>query len=628
MYPWFKPRGHKLDTLVLSNFLYSDMRSDDALHRKRMEKRGREWIPKNLTGRHSLEAWGYRLGEWKGDYAEMMVEEGLKLGISTKKKSVEMMNFVWGTWRPSMQSYCEQDVEVTEKLYLKLHQKLIEMGLDPYDFHPKPGKDVIRLEHQVAEIIFRQERHGFLFDEEAAAKLYAHLIDRKTKLEDELQETFPPWFRNKGIVKPKASRSVKMTEFPDITVRRFGKNGKELKPYVGPPKCHYTEAGRRHLVTLPGKPTPVPVSEGSYTKVELEPFNPGSRDDVADRLIKLRGWRPIEFTNDGKPQVSEEVLNSLPYPEAKLLSEYFMVSKRLGQLSEGAKAWLKNVRPDGRISAGANTNGAVTGRMTHYGVANVPGVYDKKTGELLPYGREIRQLFIAPKGKVIVGCDADALELVCLAGFMAHYDGGAYIETVLNGDKSKGTDMHTVNGKALGIIREAAKTWFYAFIYGAGVFTLGVNAGATGSKNAITKRGEETKASFLKNLPALKKLIDAVQKKGKSQGWIRGLDGRRIPIRSLHAALNSLLQSAGAVFMKRALVLLDTKLQSLGLVPGDDYEFVANIHDEFQIEAKEEHAKEIGKHAEWAIAEAGRFYNFRCPLSGSSDIGLNWAETH
>ena len=607
LYPWFSPKGQVRDTLVMSYLAYSDMRDADFSMRRRLQKKGAEWIPGKLIGRHSLEAWGYRLGEWKGDYSQIKVAEAKEAGIPKD----QIVSYVWGTWSQDMQDYCVQDVEVTDKLWQKLCAKFKEWGIDPLDFNPKAGVDCVQLEHDVAEIMWRQEQYGFLFDEEKAAKLYATLSNRRQEIEEELQKVFKPWWRNRGRQVPAATRSVKRSDLDFVvTKRRFGKNGRELKPYVGPVKEHYTEG--------------VP-----YTKVSLEPFNPGSRQEAANRLMKLRGWKPTELTEGGEPKVSEETLKDLPFPEAKLLAEYFMVQKRLGQLSEGNKSWLKNVRRDGRIPAGVKSNGAVTGRMTHYGVANVPGIYDKKTGEKLPYGKECRELFIAADGKVIVGCDADSLELRCLAGYMARYDDGAYIKAVTEGKKEDGTDNHTMNAKALGgIFRETAKTWFYAFIYGAWFEKLGSVLGATGSRNAIIKVGKETQKKFLDRMPALKKIIKAVQRRAKKRGWIKGLDGRRIPVRKLNAALNTLLQSAGAVFMKRALVLLDRRLQGWGYTPGQQYEFVANIHDEFQIEADEEKAEEIKETAEWAIMMAGKFYDFACPLAGSGDIGRDWSATH
>jgi DNA polymerase-1 len=606
LYPWFKPKGQVRDTLVMSRLAYSDMREADFAFRAKKEKKGLEWIPGKFIGSHSLEAWGHRLGEWKGDYSEKKKAEGKELGIP----KAELDLWVWSTWNEEMQDYCVQDVIVTEKLWIKLRDKLIEWGLDPFDFNPPAGKDAIQLEHDVAAIMHRQEQYGVRFDEKKAAALYAHLTQRQNDLAAQLQEVFKPWWRNRGRKVTSKSRSVKRSDLPFVvTVRRFSKTGKELEPYVGPVKEHYTEGV-------------------FHTAVSLEPFNPGSREDVADRLKEFRGWKPLEFTKDGKPKVDEDTLKGLPWPEAKLLVEYFMVQKRLGQLASGEKSWMRNVRPDGRIGAAVIPNGAVTGRMTHRGVANVPSIYDKKTGELLPYGRECRELFTASEGKVQVGVDADALELRILGGYMARYDGGAYIDTILNGKKEDGTDMHSRNAAALGIFREAAKTWFYAFIYGAWHFTLGLEAGGTGTKSEITALGKKTQAAFLKNLPALAKLIDKVKARANSRGYIIGVDGRRIPIRKDHAALNTLLQSAGAIMMKRALVILDQRLPQLGYVTGKDWEFIINMHDEFQIDSNEDIAPTIKEEAQWSIAEAGRYYDFGCPLVGSGSIGLNWAETH
>jgi DNA polymerase-1 len=279
--------------------------------------------------------------------------------------------------------------------------------------------------------------------------------------------------------------------------------------------------------------------------------------------------------------------------------------------------------------------GAGTARMTHArpNIAQVPGLKDRKTGGVMPYGKECRSLFKARPGYVFVGCDADALELRCLAGYMAKYDGGAYIKTVLEGNKDLGTDMHSVNMRALVFTgRDPAKTWFYAFIYGAGDEKLGLIAQAP--KGTLARaRGKSDRAKFLKNLPAMGRLVAVTKAQAQSSGHIIAIDGRRIPSRSQHSALNTLLQSAGAIFMKRALVILEAKLQALGFKNSEqsndaDYEFVINCHDEWQIEAKEEHAETIGKAAKASIVEAGEAFNFACPLDGNYSIGATWADTH
>lgn len=540
LYPNWKPKGVVRDTMILTRLLWADIKESDF----KLKEQGR--LPGNLIGRHSLESWGYRLGDYKGDY---------KGG--------------WASWSPEMQAYCEQDVQVTTKLWERIQKRLSGEDGDKVPW----SEECVELEHSVAWIITRQERHGFAFDEAAAAALFGKLMERRAELEKELLAHFPP-------------KVVKTPFTPKVNNKTRGY-----------------------------------VKGVEVIKTDVIPFNPASRQHVAERLQAL-GWEPKEFGKDGTPTVDDEVLQALPYPQAKVLAELFMVDKRLGALATGKEAWLKKVK-NGRIHGRVVTNGAVTGRMTHLNpnMAQVPS-----SGA--PYGKECRGLFRAGKGKVLVGCDADALELRDLAGYMARHDGGAYIETILKGDKKLGTDMHTLNAKALGCDRDTAKTWFYAFIYGAGDYKLGATLGVTGSKAAVTTAGKASRARFLAKLPALGKIVEAVRRKVASKGYLIGLDGRKLRIRSDHAALNTLLQSAGAIQMKRALVILDDALQAKGLVPGRHYEFVANVHDEWQIEVDGDIAEEVGTTAAEAIRLAGEYYGFRCPLAGNYSIGRTWAETH
>lgn len=535
VYPDWKPRGVVRDTLLLSNLLYPK----EVIEGIDFDLAAKGRLPKNLIGRHSLEAWGYRLGEYKGDYKGP-----------------------WGAWSQVMQVYCEQDVTVTSKLW-KRQQDELATGW---------GEACVGLEHDLAWIIQRQERRGFAFDMKAAQALQGALAGRRAELEDELRVLFPP--------------KVIRTPFTP-------KVNNKVRGYVK------------------GVPT---------FKEKVVPFNPGSRKQVAERMVAY-GWKPSEFTKDGTPKVDDETLAGLPYPGAKELAGYFLIAKRIGQLAEGKEAWIRREKR-GRVYGRVIQNGAVTGRMTHRVIANVPRVGT-------PYGKEMRALFMASTGLVLVGCDADALELRCLAGFMARFDGGAYIKTVLEGRKEDGTDMHTLNAKALGCDRETAKTWFYAFIYGAGDVKLGSIILGTGvSRMRLAAQGKKDRAKFLAGLPAMGKLVKAVAKAIKTRGFLFGLDGRKLRIRSEHAALNTLLQSAGAVLMKKAQVILDADLRAAGLVPGQDYEFVITYHDEWQIEARPTLAAQVGTLAADAIRKAGEAFSFRCPLKGNFDIGNNWAETH
>lgn len=528
-------------------------------------KRGQ--IPPGHAGKHDLETWGYRLGKWKGDYSVVRKAKAKALGIKDK---AEVARFVWGAWNQDMQDYCVQDVEVTHALLESLNKSLSQGWSD----------ECVELEHGVAWVIARQERYGFAFDVEKAVKLHSTMVAHRSRINDKLQAVF----------KPKRVTSV-------------------FVPKVNNKKMGYVKG--------------VP-----FEKVKVVPFNPKSRQHMAERLQSL-GWEPNEFGKDGIPSVTDDILNLLPWDEAKLMAEFAMVEKRLGALASGREAWLKHER-NGRIHGGVVTNGAVTGRMTHQhpNIAQVPAATSRKTGEKQPYGHECRELFTVSKGKKLVGCDADALELRDLAGYMARYDGGDYIKVILEGRKEDKTDMHSVNARALGCARDTAKVWFYAFIYGAGDYKLGLILGVTGSVGKITRAGKSSRAKFMKNLPALGKLSEAVKEKVKKQGFLKGLDGRKLRIRKEHAALNTLLQSCGAIQMKRALLILDEGLQARGFVPGVNYEFVANVHDEWQIEVDPEIAHIVGEMAADAIRLAGEYYSFRCPLRGNYDIGTCWADTH
>ena len=343
------------------------------------------------------------------------------------------------------------------------------------------------------------------------------------------------------------------------------------------------------------------------TKTKTIPFNPASRQQIADRLMK-RGWKPTIFNeNSGEPKVDETVLAGIDMPEAEMLVEYLMLNKRIGQLGTGKQAWLK-LQKKGKIHGRVNHMGAVTSRCTH----NNPN-----TGQIpsvgAPYGKECRELFTSPEGYSLLGADASGLELRCLAHYMASYDGGAYVDVVLDGD------VHTTNQEAAGLpTRSNAKTFIYGFLYGAGDEKIGkiIGKGAT--------EGKRIKNKFLKKLPALKMLKDAVSRAAKDRGWIKGLDGRIIPIRHSHAALNTLLQSCGAIICKTWYVKIADALKEAGL----DAQIVAFVHDEVQVVVKKGQEDEAGKCIQLCMEEVEQHFQFRCKLDSEYQFGNNWADTH
>jgi DNA polymerase-1 len=338
---------------------------------------------------------------------------------------------------------------------------------------------------------------------------------------------------------------------------------------------------------------------GKRLKDDVEVFNPGSRQQIAKRLQE-KGWRPTKKTEKGQVIVDESTLAGVDIPEARAIAEYLLIQKRVAMV----ESWIESVSDDNRIHGKVITNGAVTGRMTHStpNMAQVPSVGSE-------YGPECRSLFTVEKGYKLVGCDAASLELRMLAHYMKDEQ---YAKEIVEGD------IHTKNQTAAGLeTRAQAKTFIYALLYGAGPAKIGKIVGGSAA------HGQKLIDTFLRNTPSLKRLRDKVEKLSV-QGSLPGLDGRRLFIRSSHAALNTLLQGAGAIVMKQALVLLDEQLRRNKL----DAKFVVNVHDEFQLEVKEEHAQRVGELAVDSIKKSGVVLGLRCPLDGEYKIGNNWSDTH
>jgi len=404
----------------------------------------------------------------------------------------------------------------------------------------------VALEHEVAFILTKQEKHGFKFNKKQAQCLLATLSGELADIEGTLQDTFPP------IVQKRTSE----------------KTGKELKD----------------IVTV---------------------FNPGSRQQIAERLQGL-GVKFPQKTEKGSIVVDEGVLSKIDLPEAKLIGRYLMLQKRITQIT----SWVEAAGDTDRVHGRVMTIGAITGRMTHMrpNMAQIPNSSSE-------YGPECRDLWTVDEGNKLTGIDASGLELRMLAHYMRD---PAYVKTVVEGSSKDGTDVHTMNMKAAGLTnRDQAKTFIYAFLYGAGAPKIGSIIGGDG------KAGARLMNKFLKNTPALLKLKNKVAAHA-TKGYILGLDGRRLWIRSEHAALNTLLQGAGAILMKKALIILHKKLKC-GIIEAH---FVANVHDEWQVEVEEEDADRVGRMAVAAIKEAGLHYNLRCPTSGEYKIGNTWKETH
>jgi len=505
-------KAEVFDTLVATRLLFPDVKEKDFQ---------RKDFPRDCIGRHSLKAWGHRLGDYKAQF-----------------------DTDWKTYSPEMLEYCIQDVEVTHTLYKMIETKGYSVS-------------AMKLEHDVAALIYKQELHGFTFDTDNAKKLYSKLNARRIEIEDELQVLFPP-------------EIVKTPFIPKVNNKARGYTKGEV-----------------------------------FYKENTVVFNPSSRHHISAKLIERYGWKPKEYTDDGKPKLDESVLSQLPYSEAKTLCEHFLLDKRIGQLATGAQAWLKHERGN-KIHGVCNTNSTVTARATHSypNMAQIPSVS-------VPFGKECRALFTVPTGKKLVGVDVSGLEVRMLAHYMARYDKGDYAKIVLDGD------IHTETQTLAGLdSRDLAKRFYYCFLYGGGVKKI---ADVT---NKSIAQASTIKKRFLNGLPALNKLITDVQS-ASEKGYLIGLDKRHIKVRSSHAALNTLLQSGGAIICKQWLIEFNKLIQTY-----TDVHQVVWVHDEIQIECPEKDADTIGKLAVDAIKRTGELFNLRLPLTGKYKIGNNWSETH
>ena len=520
IYPFFQPKGTTYDTLIMSRMFFSDILGRDI--RKRPAA-----MPGYLFGRHSLEAWGYRLTEYKGEF-----------GKTTD----------WKDWSQEMEDYCEQDVSVSHELVQLFTSKLTDQ------------KDSIRLEHDLAMIMAKQETSGWPFDVRAGQQLESTLRTEMDQLADGMRSIFP--YVDGGQMIPK----------------RPNKN----KGYV---------------------------KDAPFTK--LKEFNPTSRHHIGWAFMTWRGWKPDQFTDTGIPKIDEGILMGMDTTEATTFARILELQKGVGQLSDGANAWLKMVTPQGRIhhQCMLATN---TGRNAH----SKPNL-----GQVSSDPR-CRALFLPGKGMRQVGADASGLELRMLGHYLAFFDGGSFADVVVNGD------IHQQNADRVGCTRKAVKSLTYAFIYGASDKKIGLTMDKSLGDAEALRLGKDIRKKFLAAIPGLDDLLTAVKQKAEGD-VLRGLDGRPIRLQGKkHAALNYLLQSAGAIVCKRWNVIAYESLTKLGYKWDIDYQWLGWIHDEIQLAVLPHLVNDFKFNLEWSIVQAGEYYNLRVPLASEAKEGASWADCH
>tara|TARA_R110000787_G_scaffold47583_2_gene115048 strand:- start:368 stop:2137 length:1770 start_codon:yes stop_codon:yes gene_type:complete len=476
----------------------------------------------------------------------------------------------YSRYSDEMMKYCAQDVFVNYKVYQALKTESKGFTLES-----------VNLEMETYKLTCQQQDYGFALDKKATQSLLTYCKKELIKAEEEVHKTFKPKIIKRPILPQHTDQGV---------LRKLGVDtvGKQVRLTQQEYTC---------------------LSNGSQQVVRTteEPFKLGSRQQIGQYLQEF-GWVPKHFTPMGQPKIDETILSTVKdIPEAAVIARYLMLQKRTAQV----KSWLSFLKRD-RVHGSVISNGTITGRMSHRdpNVAQVPSVNS-------PYGKECRACWTVPRGYKLVGIDASGLELRMLAHYLNDKE---FINDILNGD------IHAANQARAGLeSRTQAKTFIYAFLYGAGDAKIGSVVG--GNKAA----GKRIKQSFLSNFPTLKSLRDRITREAGKNKFIKALDGRKIFIRSEHAALNSLLQGAGSIVMKRALIILNDSLKSssgVGTTSPIDAHVVANIHDEWQVETWHEDVDKLGEIAVDAIRQAGDYYKLNCPLDAQYKVGENWSETH
>jgi DNA polymerase-1 len=518
----------------------------------------------------------------------------------------------WSVFDGRMVDRCRSDVAITEYVYYK-YLKYIQSPL---------WADALRVEHALVPLCNELKTNGFFFNRPAAIALKSKIDLEVFDLEDKLTKVFPPRTVLVREITPKATKhgTINRSDF------RWNTSG-DLSSYtVGYP----------------------------FSLLSWESFNPGSTKQRIDRLWDAN-WNPTERTKGYKAflqslprekdpkkksyfarygwKTSEENLKTLPAdapPAIQTLVQWLLLKPRSRRIEE----WLGCCGEDSRIHGTFHGIGAWSGRMSHSNpnMGNVPK-FDSKQPEKTPYSDNMRALWSCPGDKFLVGVDAESIQLRVLAHYLEDRE---FTDAIVSGDKSKGTDPHSVNQRALGSVcksREDAKTFIYAWLLGAGVGKV------ADILHCSKQDAEEARANFLKRYERLGWLKDRQIPTDARNGWFRGFDGRCVTIpgdsqgEREHLALAGYLQSGETIVMKRALVLWHEKL-TCEKVP---FKFVNFVHDEYQTEVPRdmEIAKYVAQTQADAIRQVGIDLHLKCPMSGSIlagngglAIGDNWMETH
>ena len=528
----------------------------------------------NKKAPHSVEAWGYRVGRGKPEHND------------------------WEHFSEEMLHRCSEDVEIQELIYKALLKEA----------HGHNWKNAFLLSFKLFENLQKQEAYGWYVD-----KPYM----------EECINTLTRWIeRIDRVIIPRLPTILEVNE-----TKIKGEYKHVTKPFLksGAYSKSVLEWFNTTNYSVDSRIVSGPFSRIGFRRVDID-----SRVELIDYLLSL-GWEPQEYNYNKEtgertsPKLSkDDPFEGITDKVGKLVAKRIQCKHRRSSI-EGL---MKLIREDGAIPSVIN-NLAVTGRATHRNIVNIPSSDSF-------FGKQMRKMFIARPGMVLVSTDSAGNQLRQLAARMGDPE---YIDTVVNGKQEDGTDIHTINQRKAGLpTRGKAKTFIYGLLFGAGDAKIGKIV------DGSSAQGKELRERFLEGLPALKKLLDKLisewRKSAKKRfnpkfntfeyfdGFITGLDGRPIKVASEHQILVYLLQSDEAIQMAAAYNIAHANIEKKGLVYGEDFGFVCWYHDEFTVECKPEYAEMIKKISEDAIVKAGEFYKIPCPHAGEGNIGYNWYEVH
>lgn len=578
--------------------------------------------------------------------------------------------------------------------------------------HGTTAARAVEIEHYMAVAMADLEDSGILLDPVALKTLIDDLNATKKELEDEIKAFFPPRLEPKKwvirtfaagpgdsntrsqskfplgrILFPKQKAHIPQRNLPEGYKREYWGQSREalwVTRAKGLAKRRDEEFVDTRDVARGSDAENTPeVRDGDFTPVHFKPINPGSREQLARRLME-QGWAPDSWTETGGPSLDDIALSKLAktLPIAETIRLYLVVVKRLGQITQGKSAWTKMAAEDGMVHPHINPCGTVTARAAHSNpnISAVPTVMrvkvaptpDNPKGTKLAFGREgewgadCRRLFTVPNKYrityethpelfgpakngnpphvsaaavaafdpsyyLVVGADLAGIELRMLAHYLRPYDGGKFAALIMD----PSVDIHETNRVILQFAnREDAKRFLFALLYGAGDEMLGAIYNPTGSVAEQKIAGRMFRDRLMAGISGFKDLVDSLRKDAH-EGNILALDGRLIPVRSAHSALNTLLQSGGALVSKYWIREANRRITTdLGLVydktwsKPNGYSMLLWSHDETQNAMRAKYASAGAAILEEAAAATEKILGLNIPIKAEAKVGLNWLDTH